>query len=65
MSNTPNTAREISNARLAYLRSRGENVRNTAAWRDAKYEALQLSVHENNATVSDVLACLANYNRPR
>jgi hypothetical protein len=33
-----NTAREISDRRIAYLISKGENVRNTPAWRDAVHE---------------------------
>lgn len=32
------TAREISARRIAYLRSRGEDKRNTVAWRDACHE---------------------------
>lgn len=32
------SARDISDRRIAYLKGRGEDARNTVAWRDAMYE---------------------------
>ena len=38
-------AKLISNTRIAYLVSKGEDKRNTVAWRDAMYEARMLNFH--------------------
>lgn len=36
---------EVTDRRIAYLRSRGENERNTVAWRDAVEERRQLAMY--------------------
>lgn len=35
---THETPRTVSDRRIRYLRSRGEHLRNTVAWRDALHE---------------------------
>ena len=59
-----NTARDISTARLEYLRSRGEHERNTVAWRDAVNEDMMLDLARESVTEDAPyvgMPCTINY----